>query len=344
MRVALITPDRAYHPFVAMIVEGLRARGDEFFASDPGNGLQPYEVLEHEAGWLLAAEAADAVLVFFGKAGSLAAGEPPTREPKYHLLDELDRSPDTVCAYLDYSEMTATGRPMPGQVEAMKLDPKLRRGEPWFNKWALENCNYYFKREFYPEDPFGVTTVNLEARTARHTSMSQLAFGMLGEYERPVPRQGKDWDLFCCFGHTLTGLRKEVVEECQRLKALYRGKKIVIRNRLSTREYHECLARSKVVVDAWGHGDHCYRLWEAAAAQACVLYQRYQVLTGPEWFEEGEEAVSYSTVKEFRMKAEALLELPRQTLDIGLRGYKKAKAHHTGQARVEYVLRTMGVL
>jgi hypothetical protein len=133
MRVALITPDRIYHPFVAMMIEGLRERGDDFFASDPGNGLKPEEVLDYESGWLTAAEQAEAVLVFFGKEGSLAAGAPPSRQPKYHLLDALDadNEPRAATAYLDYSEMTATGHPMPGQVEAMKKDPALRRGKPW---------------------------------------------------------------------------------------------------------------------------------------------------------------------------------------------------------------------
>jgi len=337
MRVALITPDRLYHPFVAMIVEGLRAHGHEFFASDPGNGLKPEEVLEYEPGWLLTAESADAVLVFFGKEGSLAAGPPASRKPKWHLIEQMASGIDPArLAYLDYSEMTATGRDNPGQVEAMRADPRLRRGEPWFNEWALAQCGYYFKREHYAADGF-------HRLSAQHggTEIRALGFGLLAGYVQPLPRQGKDWDLFCCFGHTLTGLRKEVVEECKRLRAVHRGRKIVVKERLSAHEYRQCLARSKIVVDAWGHGDHCYRLWEAVGAQACVLYQRYQVMTGEQWFEEGEEAASYATVKEFRDKAEALLELPRQTLDIGLRGYKKALGHHTGKTRVEQIFRTM---
>jgi len=330
MRIALITPDRIYHPFVAMMIEGLRVRGDEFFGSDPGNGLKPEEVLDYEPGWLTAAESADAVLVFFGKEGSLAAGEPRSRAPKYHLVEALDELGGEIpFAYLDYSEMTATGHPMPGQIEAMRLDPAQRRGTPWCNQWALDNCAYYFKRECFEED--------------RARGIEPIAFGMLAEYEVPIPKQGKDWDLFCCFGHTATGLRKEIVAECQRLRGVHRGRKVVIKDRLSLREYRECLARSKIVVDAWGHGDHCYRLWEAVGAQACVLYQRYQVLTGPEWFVEGEEIVGYSTVKEFRLKAESLLELPQETMAIGRRGFRKAKAHHTGRARVEYVFKTMGV-
>lgn len=332
MRVALITPDRIYHPFVAMMIEGLRARGDEFFGSDPGNGLKPEEVLDYEAGWLMAAESADAVLVFFGKEGSLAAGEPRSRAPKYDLVEALDDNGTRAkVAYLDYSEMTATGRPNPGQIEAMRLEPRLRAGIPWFNAWALNHCNLYFKRECFMDDEL-------------MAGVYPIAFGMLAEYETPIPKQGKDWDLFCCFGHTATGLRKEVVAECQRLRAVHRGRKIVIKDRLSLREYRQCLARSKIVVDAWGHGDHCYRLWEAAGAQACVLYQRYQVLTGPDWFVEGEEAVSYSTVKEFRERAESLLELREETMAIGRRGFRRAYSHHRGQARVEYVFKTMGLL
>ncbi|HEX9640571.1 MAG TPA: glycosyltransferase [Candidatus Krumholzibacteria bacterium] len=343
MRVALITPDRLYHPFVAMIVEGLRARGDEFFGSDPGNGLKPEEVLDYDPGWFTAAEQAQAVLVFFGKEGSLAAGEPPSRAPKYHLLDGLDdNEPRAVTAYLDYSEMTATGRENPGQIEAMKSDPRLRRGEPWFNHWVLENCAHYFKRELFPDDPQGVKKIGYTTG-GYHTSIWPIAFGMLADYRVPVPRQGKDWDLFCCFGHTATGLRKEVVEECRRLQGTERGRKIVVKERLSARDYRQCLARSKIVVDAWGHGDHCYRLWEAAGAEACVLYQRYQVRTGPDWFQEGQEIVGYSTAKEFRHKAESLLALPEAAMTIGRRGLRKALAHHTGKARVNYIMKTMGL-
>lgn len=332
MLVALITPDRVYHPFVTMMIEGLRERGDTFFASDPGNGLSgPSEVFE-EAGWLAAAEHADAVLVFFGKEGSHAAGAPPTRAPKYELLDAFDeRGTEQPVAYLDYSEMTATGQPMPGQVARMKRYPEERCGRPWFNEWALESAAYYFKRECFPEDE--------SVAGAR-----PIAFGMLAAYDVPVPRQGKDWDLLCCFGHTETGLRAELVKECQKLKGKWRNRTIQIRERLSPREYRDALARSKIVVDAWGHGDHCYRLWEGAGAKACMIYQQYQVLTGPDWFEEGREAVSFSTIKEFKEKVEALLEDREGTMAIGRRGYEKAVARHMGKHRIEYVFRTMGLL
>lgn len=332
MKVALITPDRAYHPFVAMIVEGLRARGDEIFASDPGNGVAPHEVVTGPVWIMRALAEAQAVLVFFGKSGSLAAGEPPTREPRYDLLELADEAGVVKCptAYLDYSEMTSTGRDNPGQIAAMKKHPWARRGDPWINMWAFDHCDHYFKRECFPED-----------RAA--AGVRPIAFGMLESYDVEVPRYGKDWDMFCCFGHKATGLRKEVVEEVLRLKGKWRTHSIQIRERLNAREYQESLARSKIVIDAWGHGDHCYRLWEGLGAKACMLYQRYQVLTGPDWLVEGREAVSFSTMKEFTQKAEALLESREETMAIGRRGYEKARLAHTGKARVDYIFSKMGL-
>lgn len=226
--------------------------------------------------------------------------------------------------------MTASGHPLPGQVEAMRLDPKLRQGKPWLDTEMLELADYYFKRECLPEDEL-------------YAGILPIAFGMLDAYVTPVPRYGKDWDLFCCFGHTLTGLRQEIVEEVTRMQGRRRDRKIVIRDRLSAREYKEGLARSKIVVDAWGHGDNCYRLWEAAGAEACVLYQRYQVLTGPDWFREDEEAVSFSTVESFRERAALLLEDRALAQSIGRRGARLAREKHTGKARVGYILRRMGL-
>lgn len=117
----------------------------------------------------------------------------------------------------------------------------------------------------------------------------------------------------------------------------------MIRDRLNTRDYKESLARSKIVIDAWGHGDHCFRLWEAAGAEACILYQRYQVLTGPDWFEEGLEVVSFSSMAEFTKQAEELLSDQDHAISIGKRGALLARTKHTGKVRVEYILRTMGI-
>lgn len=328
MRVALITPDRAYHPFVTMIVEGLRARGDEFFASDPGNGLTDEEVLGYEPGFIQAAQDADACLVFFGKSGSMAAGSPKTREPKYDLVTRAELPRERV-AYLDYSEMTASGKPTEGQVSAMRKAPALRRGKPWLSDWALGACGHYFKRECFLDDEL----------TA---GVKPLAFGMIAEYDQPVARE-KDVDLFCCFGHTETGLRKEIVKECERLRATRRSHRILVRDRMSKRDYMEAVRRSKIVVDAWGHGDQCYRFWEGMGGRACVLYQRYQVDPGPEWFTDGRDAVEYGSVKAFVENATLLLDEPLRTMELGAAGYRRAMAHHTGKARVDYIFREMGL-
>jgi len=331
MRVALITPDRVDHPFVMLIIEGLRALGVEFFASDPGSGLTAAEVVGNDE-WVTRARDVDAIFVFFGKEGSLAAGPPPTRAPKRYLLDDGHPTP---IAYLDYSEMTASGKPKPGQVEAMRTDPTLRQAGPWLDLEMYERTDAgrgaYFKRECFADD-------------AQIAGLIPLAFGMLDRYVTPIPRYGKDWDLLCCFGHTRTGLRQEIVAEVRRLAGKHRDRKIVVKERLNPREYREALARSKVVIDAWGHGDHCYRIWEAAGAQACILYQRYQVLTGPDWFEEGREALSFATMREFTEHAEALLADRERALVMGRRGHELALAKHTGRARVEYILRKLGVV
>jgi hypothetical protein len=69
-------------------------------------------------------------------------------------------------AYLDYSEMTATGREMPGQIARMKRYPEERCGRPWFNEWAMENTIAYFKRECFPDD-------------VGNAGVHPIAFGML---------------------------------------------------------------------------------------------------------------------------------------------------------------------
>lgn len=326
MLVALITPDRHEQPPVELTIEGLRALGVRIVATDPGNGTQEAELLGDDA-FVREASHADALLVFFGKVGAKSVPGEPTRAPKWSLLDRISL-PSSQIAYLDYSEMTATGYPVGHQIEFMKKQPELRRGEPWINAEMLRRCGHYFKRECYPED--------------QKSGIHPWPFGLLSRYIQKPPRYGKDRDLVCCFGQVRTGLRTEIVEASRQIRQRWRDKRIDIRTNVREAEYAETVARAKVVVDAWGHGDHCYRLWEAIGARACVLYQRHRIVSWP-WLTEGTEALSFRDIKEFHEKVEWLFKHPPRAALIAEEGYRRAKLEHTGAARVTQILQRMGI-
>lgn len=316
MKVVVVPPNIKQDFITELVIEGLRDLNCEIFSSDRGNGLRDNEVYSDD-DIVHAANTADAVLFFFGK----VKGNMP---PKHYLLDRLqDRSR---CAYIDGSEWSSTGYQEKNQAEVSIIDPSKRRGKDWIRKDMLEKCAYYFKRECYPEDA--------------QLGLIPLPFGLL---KRNIPFanfETKDIDVSCIFGHTLTGLRKETMQVCEQIKNENPNYKVVVSNRLSPEEYSSAIARSKVVVDAWGGGDSCNRFYEAVGAKSCCLYQRYNTIV-PNEYVDMKHAVSYSTIEDFDKKLKLLLSNPQLTNQIGKDGYTHANQHHSAKARAEFILRTI---
>lgn len=307
MRIAAITPNGKHDFLTETVLEGLLELGIDLAVSDNGNGI--LNALTEE-DWVQFASGADLIIAFFGKVRE-------NRPPKYHLLDVVNRW--NVTAYVDGSEWTSSAHPTPGQVAAARSNPALRRGTPWNDQRMLEKARWYFKRECYPQDaklgliplPFGITKKSMRRTHAE-----------------------KKYDIFCCFGQTNDGLRKEAVEICNKLKS--EGAKVFDKTNVSKDEYLTALTESRIAIDAWGGGDCCARFWEIIGNSVCCLHQKYNIII-PHPFTE-EQAPSFVTPDELEKKLRWLLSDPLAVDDIAHAGHMHGLAHHTSVARARYLI------
>lgn len=311
MKAVLVTPDAKRDYTTELVVEGLKEMGVQIFASARGNGI---EVSSSEEDLIKEAVDSDVVLGFFGKVRD-------NKPPKNWLLPRLGHLSKR--AFVDGSEWTYTGHPLPGQVERSLLDPALRRSEPWIDNGVMKHVSHYFKRETYPVDVA--------------SGIKPLPFGLSKRHI--LPEVEKDIDVFCVFGQVQTGLRREVLQCCKEL-AGSGGLNIVAAMGVDPASYRDMVARSRIVVDAWGGGDNCDRFYEAIGARACCLYQRYNVVVQNPYVD-FETAVSYSTINEFRDRVRELLHDPRRTTTIGQMGYEHALKFHTAVHRAKFIIDTV---
>lgn len=314
MKIACITPDRKHDYLVSGVLEGFEDLGATLVVSDPGNGATDKKM--SDVDFVTAANECDFLLVFFGKVrGNLS--------PRYYLVDRI-KLPRCKKAYVDGSEWTFTGWENVGQAAASLVDPTQRRGEPWINASMLSKCGHYFKRECYPQD-------------LQHGILS-LPFALCKKHV--ILPKNKDVDIFCSFGHVKTGLRKDIQEACKsiRKESLLN---VVVKSGMSRDEYNDTLARSRVIVDAWGGGDTTDRFWEGIGAGACVLYQRHNVFT-PNQFVDWKHAVSYTTITEMTSSINRLFFGRSDELDnIAHAGLEHAMYYHTAKERAKFIIDTV---
>ena len=313
MKIAAITPDRKRDYLAEMVLEGLMTLGHEVIVSDPGNGVSDSRLSDDE--FASAADGADACLIFFGK---VRGNSPPRRELAWRL-----GLPKSRIVYLDGAEWAANGWDSGDQARAALADPSRRRGEPWIDEEMFLRCGVYFKRECYPQD--------LER------GVVPLPFAMCRRHiQDAVP---KDIDVLCSFGHTKTGLRQEaidVVEHFRRTMDPSSGLNIVVRSGMNVDDYREAIARSRIVIDAFGGGDTTDRFWEAVGARACVLYQRYNVVM-PRPFVDWQHAVSWSSKGELSNHLHRLV-YGSEAEDIGIEGHDHALRYHRASDRATQVV------
>lgn len=312
MKIACVTPDNKRDYTCEQVLEGLHELGHELIVSDPGNGFCDRAMLDGD--FREAADQCDAMLVFFGKQRN-------NRPPRRYFLDQVSL-PKSRIAYVDGSEWSCTGWESRDQASAALIDPLRRRGEPWIDEEMFQRCGWYFKRECYPQDvQRGIIPLPF-ALSKRHI----------------LPTTAKDIDVFCSFGHTKTGLRKKTIEAFEQLRR-ETNLNIVVRSGLNQDEYTSTLARSRVVIDAWGGGDTTDRFWEGIGAQACVLYQRHNVIT-PNPFVDWEHAVSYETASEALSSINRLFYSPDSGhAKIAQKGLEYALRFHTARHRAEEILK-----
>lgn len=314
-KIVAITPDGKYDYLAATIIEGLQLLKCEIVASDAGNGIVK---AWHENDVVREAVDADCVIVFFGKVKG-------NRAPKRHLLDRINARHKV--AYVDGSEWTCTAWPEPGQVVEAKVDPSRRRGSPWLDAEMLAKSSWYFKRECYPEDaargiiPLPFATMKRDVRDASQT---------------------RDIDVLCSFGQVNDGLRSDAVQICKRLADEMPNRRFCLDTGMDRATYENVLSRSRIVIDAWGGGDCCARIWEAVGVGACVLRQKYNIIV-PNDFENVKDILNFSTAWGLETMLRDLLKSDRDHVAeaIGTAGKAHALRYHTSEARARYMLEAM---
>lgn len=314
MKIACITPDGKHDYLVEMVLEGLQENRVDLVISDPGNGVSDIRLPDQK--FVQKANECDAVIAFFGKARN-------NSPPRHYLLNSITLPKDKK-VYVDGSEWTCTGWEGPTQAKDSLVDPSKRRGEPWINELMFEKCGHYFKRETYPQDlSRGIIPLPF-ALCERHIDLNA---------ENVI----KDIDVFCSFGHTKTGLRKEINNAISIFQQINPSLNIVTTNNLSKQDYKKHLLRSKIIIDAFGGGDTCDRFFEGIGAHACVLYQKYNVVI-PNAFTDNHNAVSFEYIDEMIMKLNELTENPYLAIGIGRAGFLHAKTYHTSAHRAREII------
>ena len=199
----------------------------------------------------------------------------------------------------------------------------MNKTEPWIDESFYKRCGWYFKRETYE--------VDLEKE-----KIYPLLVGAHSKYLQNEEQElsQKQYDMFCSFGHTGTGLRAETQDICIKLKN--EGYENIIGSGFPYDQYLKYIIQSHIGVSAWGAGNSCRRMWEIMSNKTCCFVQKKQIVF-PNVFEDGVSYVEYSTPEEFEEKARYYLSNKQKCIDIGLKGYEHIKKYHTGYRRVEYI-------
>jgi len=301
------------------IMEGLKKNNVEVISSAPGlhagKVVRDEELIEHSKD-------ADFIIVIWDK---LRRDKP---EPKYHLLDKINR-PD-VTAFVDGAEWTFNGHPYPKpkQIHDASKNPIYRRGEPWINKEINSKVKWYFKRECYPQD-------------REEFDCIPLPFAAVDRYFK-VNNSVRTHTVQCSFGQLETGLRYKVQKICVDLSNSSHIDNMLV-GKLPHEQYLNAMTNSYAVVDAWGGGDCNARFYEAAANGACLIYQKYQILT-PFPYIDGQGAITYSTPEEFKEKVLHYFHKNKridEVIKIAKRSYNNTINHHTSEKRVKYMFDVM---
>ena len=313
MKIAAITPYKKSDYLVETVIEGIYKNNIELKCSCPGNGVHKEDILSAK-DLIEYSKTADYVFAIWGKQKGIYPGI------NYNLVKEINQPQKTI--YIDGSEWNCHAQTYSNQVVMAKQNPQLRKGTPWINEDMYSYCNFYFKRECYPED--------------KKRGIIPLLFGAVDKnFSGYELLEDKTIDIFCSFGQVNDGLRLEATQICQKLKT--EGYNVVTESNLDYETFKKYILSSYISIDAWGGGDCCARLWEILANQSCAFMQEYNIVF-PNDFTDGENIVKYNTSEELENKLRYYLNNKDKCLKIGQKGYEHLIQHHTSKKRVEYIL------
>lgn len=179
----------------------------------------------------------------------------------------------------------------------------------------------YFKRELFHEDVVvqGIPVFPLPFSCA-----------LQGHPADPFDPGRKGAFLSCSLTHPMREAVLRVLRGCKDVT--------VGENAYHGADYDRGLQNALVGISVRGHGVDTLRQWEIPFHGACLLTD--STITVPNDFDYGPqgEAVRYRNLEELQQKLVALLQDPEGTRRRAKRGQEKLLAHHTCEARAQYVL------
>jgi hypothetical protein len=114
----------------------------------------------------------------------------------------------------------------------------------------------------------------------------------------------------------------------------------VVLGKLPKGEYDSLLSSSRIGVSSRGAGWDTYRYWEIPYAGALLFSQKLPLLI-PGNFVDGQEAIFFTDMAEFRLKMKSLLESPDEAKKIAESGQKASNSRHLSIHRAKTVLEAL---
>tara|TARA_R100001443_G_scaffold100541_1_gene107977 strand:+ start:4207 stop:5178 length:972 start_codon:yes stop_codon:yes gene_type:complete len=320
MKVVVIPPKEKWDALAESVIEGLYENNIKLYSSDIGNGIKQSDVYTDDE-IIEYSKDCDYIFVIWGKVRNQYPG------PKYYLLDKIYKKSRVV--FIDGSEWTATGHPLPNQVRDARLNPQLRRGMPWINESMFENSSWYFKRECYSEDSArGIIPLPFVSTKNHYSSDNYTSEEVI-----------KEIDVFCSYGQMNDGLRLETYNFCKELSDM--GYIVESGKGFDFETFKNKIAKSYISIDAWGGGETCQRFWLNTANKTCCFSQKYTI-DFPNKFTDGENFVEYENIEEFKEKIIFYLKNKQKCIKIGNEGYEHTKKYHTSKKQVQYIFKKIG--
>jgi hypothetical protein len=182
---------------------------------------------------------------------------------------------------------------------------------------AMAVASVYFKREYFHFTPY-------------HHSVKPLPFAAIPE-ELPAETSVRRNAFYS--GHPNHHFRNEITAAMTSMgfpPAANQDKK----------DYNRTLGSSLVGIAVRGMGWDTYRYWEIPYFGAALLSQRPGHVI-PANFEDGQEAVFYDGVGDFKKKLREMLSKPDETLRIAAAGHKALRERHLSVNRARTVLENL---
>lgn len=233
-------------------------------------------------------------------------------ETYFKLILDINRPERTYM--VDYFERNWTNRPL--------SQPWKLREEPFVHRFLYHYCQKYFKRECYSD-----------LNCLPYPEPTLITNNIL------ISRQPKQYDIFCSFPQSHTGLR-QCCFQVSRLLAR-EGYAVLIKNDCTAEEYKKYTQQSHITLDAHGAGQCNHRFLEIISLRSVVCRQKYTIdfyhdYTNEMILEYDDDYTLYTVLKQALSDKANLVAMEKKA-------YRHYLENHTAYKVSEYLATEMGL-